>query len=124
MALHLPEDPPGCLYCGAIAGCCDFYPLCPGSPDWKPMDKNLAAYTSPAHPYPEYVSINERDGAIEIAVRSPPSGPNMETCGTTAAAHMTRERFSAFLKECRERFESAPPNSDPGMKITQQENSK
>jgi hypothetical protein len=72
------------------------------------MDKNLAAYTSLALPYPEYVSINERDGAIEIAVRSPAHGPNMETCGTTAEARMTREQFAAFLKECRERFERCP----------------
>ena len=29
------EDPPACPGCGAIAGCCDKYPNCPGNPDWK-----------------------------------------------------------------------------------------
>lgn len=30
-----PEEPSGCTFCGAIAGCCDKYPNCPGNPDWK-----------------------------------------------------------------------------------------
>lgn len=25
-----PEEPDGCTYCGAIAGCCSNYPNCPG----------------------------------------------------------------------------------------------
>jgi hypothetical protein len=31
-------DPEGCTGCGAIAGCCDRYPNCPGNPDWKPPE--------------------------------------------------------------------------------------
>lgn len=30
-----PDDPEGCIACGAIAGCCTEYPKCPGNPDWK-----------------------------------------------------------------------------------------
>lgn len=33
------EEPEGCIGCGAIAGCCEFYPHCPGSPDWKPGEE-------------------------------------------------------------------------------------
>lgn len=38
LARDLPEDPAGCIACGAIAGCCDKYPNCPGNPDWKPVE--------------------------------------------------------------------------------------
>lgn len=30
-----PDDPEGCIACGAIAGCCKDYPKCPGNPDWN-----------------------------------------------------------------------------------------
>ena len=30
------DEPSGCIGCGAIAGCCDKYPNCPGNPEWKP----------------------------------------------------------------------------------------
>lgn len=30
----LPEEPSGCIGCGAIAGCCSSYPNCPGNPNW------------------------------------------------------------------------------------------
>lgn len=29
------DDPPGCVGCGAIAGCCKDYPNCPGNPNWR-----------------------------------------------------------------------------------------
>lgn len=32
------DDPQGCIGCGAIAGCCEKYPNCPGNPDWKPEE--------------------------------------------------------------------------------------
>ena len=28
------DEPEGCPVCGAIAGCCDSYPQCPGNPDF------------------------------------------------------------------------------------------
>lgn len=31
-----PDEPSGCIACGAIAGCCDKYPNCPGNSEWKP----------------------------------------------------------------------------------------
>ena len=31
----LPDDPVGCIACGAIAGCCKDYPNCPGNPEWN-----------------------------------------------------------------------------------------
>lgn len=30
-----PDDPPGCLGCGLMAGCCKDYPNCPGNPAYK-----------------------------------------------------------------------------------------
>ena len=35
------------------------------------MEKNLYAYTSPAASYPEYISVNTREGKVAITVRSP-----------------------------------------------------
>lgn len=35
-----PEEPAGCPGCGAIAGCCDKYPECPGNPEWKADQKH------------------------------------------------------------------------------------
>lgn len=35
------------------------------------MEKNLYAYTSPSASYPEYISVNTREGKIAITVRSP-----------------------------------------------------
>ena len=105
---RFPEDPEGCIACGAMAGCCSLYPHCPGTADWKPMDRNIAVFTSASHPYPEYVSINERDGLIEIAVRSPATGPDSSHCGATSAMRMTREQFAALLKEANERLWLGP----------------
>lgn len=31
---------------------------------------NLIAHTEPSHPYPAYLSVNERDGGVEVSVRS------------------------------------------------------
>lgn len=45
LAKDLPEDPPGCITCGAIAGCCDKYPNCPGNPDWKPDEPPAVSET-------------------------------------------------------------------------------
>lgn len=35
LAAH-PDDPVGCVACGASVGCCDQYPNCPGNLEWKP----------------------------------------------------------------------------------------
>lgn len=35
------------------------------------MSKNVFAYTAPGALYPEYVSINETDGKLQLTVRSP-----------------------------------------------------
>lgn len=59
------------------------------------MDKNLAAFTPAEHPYPAYVSINERDSMVEITVRSPIQSDGQ--CGSVSAMSMTREEFKALL---------------------------
>jgi hypothetical protein len=48
---------------------------------------NIFAYTSHADNYPEYLSVNVDDGALEITVRSAanPDG----TCGPTAIIKLT-----------------------------------
>lgn len=41
MLKHADEDEPeGCQACGAIAGCCDKYPNCPGNLKWEPPAEN------------------------------------------------------------------------------------
>jgi len=98
LAKDFPEDPAVCLACGAMAGCCSQYPNCPGNPDWRPtVDKNIAAFTPPGATYPPYVSINEREGQVEITVRSPitPEG----NCGPTAAMSMSRDEFDKLIAE-------------------------
>lgn len=45
--IDLDDEPIGCLSCGAIAGCCDKYPNCPGNLTWvAPIenDEQHAAY--------------------------------------------------------------------------------
>lgn len=61
------------------------------------MDKNLAAFTPAEHPYPAYVSINERGAMVEITVRSPVQSDGR--CGTVSAMSMTREEFKALLDQ-------------------------
>jgi hypothetical protein len=41
----------------------------------NPMkDRNIFAYTAPGADYPEFISINRKDGRIEVTVRSQGSG--------------------------------------------------
>ena len=37
------DDPSGCPACGAIAGCCDAYPDCPGYVE-PPTDEEMSLY--------------------------------------------------------------------------------
>jgi hypothetical protein len=32
------DDPVGCIACGAMAGCCDAYPNCPGNEEWRKVE--------------------------------------------------------------------------------------
>lgn len=66
------------------------------------MDRNIAAFTPVEHPYPQYVSINDRDGLIEITVRSPADAD--DNCGPIAAIRMTREAFKALIDEAARRL--------------------
>ena len=61
------------------------------------MDKNLSAFTPCEHPYPQYVSINVRDGAVAISVRSPPDADG--NCGSTSEMRMTPEQFESLVHE-------------------------
>lgn len=43
----------------------------------NPMkDRNIFAYTAPGADFPEFISINRKDGRIEITVRSQGNGGN------------------------------------------------
>lgn len=39
-------------------------------------DRNIFAYTAPGADFPEFISINRKDGRIEITVRSQGAGGN------------------------------------------------
>lgn len=43
------------------------------------MQKNIAAYTAPGSNYPEYVSINERNGEVVLTARGPGGDPSAPT---------------------------------------------
>lgn len=43
------------------------------------MQKNIAAYTVPGSNFPEYISINERDGAVVLSARGPGGDPYAST---------------------------------------------
>lgn len=49
---------------------------------------NIFARTALTPVYPQYVSINERGGGVEITVRSPASG---QACGPSAAATISKD---------------------------------
>lgn len=38
---RVDDELEGCETCGAVAGCCNRYPNCPGNPDWKPHDSTV-----------------------------------------------------------------------------------
>lgn len=61
------------------------------------MSENITAYTAPGATYPEYVSINERDGQVEITVRAPATADGQ--CGVTAAMKMTWDAFDRLIAE-------------------------
>ena len=43
------------------------------------MQKNIAAYTAPGSNYPEYISINERNGLVVLSARGPGGDPYART---------------------------------------------
>ena len=62
--------------------------------------RNIFAHTDPSQgSYPEYISINERDGRVQITVRGPRAGDRE---GPTATMALPREKvpeLSAALRE-------------------------
>lgn len=61
-------------------------------------DKNIAAYTPSGTSYPAYVSINERDGQVEITVRSPADADG--NCGSTSAMKLSPHEFAGLIRSC------------------------
>lgn len=57
------------------------------------MQTNIFAWTAPGASYPEYLSINECEGRIEVTVRAPNRG---SAAGHTATMVLPLEAFSAL----------------------------
>jgi hypothetical protein len=57
------------------------------------MQKNVFAYTASGDHYPEYLSLNNRDGQLFLAVRSPAEGA---APGTLAELPLPREEAKAL----------------------------
>ena len=59
------------------------------------MIENIASYTEPSSNYPQYISINRKDGHVEITVRSKckPFG----VCGDTAMVKLSESDWSTIV---------------------------
>jgi hypothetical protein len=71
------------------------------------MKTNMFAYTAPGADYPEYISVNRRqgDGMIEITVRSPKKADG--SCGDTASIVLHRGQLGGLFYALRD--ELTPP---------------
>ncbi len=57
---------------------------------------NIFACTKLGINYPEFISINEENGIVEIIVRSPANKDG--SCGTTASIKLSRVEFAELKK--------------------------
>lgn len=72
-----------------------------------PLPKNIFAFTAPGAEYPEYLSINDVDGKVEITVRGPRKPPTEDRpyvqCGDCGCMTIPRSELialaTALLKE-------------------------
>lgn len=60
------------------------------------MQRNIYAYTPPDSPYPEYLSVNENEGRIEVTVRSPCTDGVAE--GQTASMALPRSEVEVLRR--------------------------
>jgi hypothetical protein len=64
------------------------------------MNRNIFAHTAPGSSYPEFLSVNEQDGNIEVTVRSPASGDVEGTQATmTLPRDAAKELYRSMLRE-------------------------
>lgn len=68
--------------------------------------KNIFAYTAPTGiGYPEYLSINERDGEITVTVRGPIRDDR--SCGETVDMTLPHDEMRTLYHKLRTKFQGA-----------------
>jgi hypothetical protein len=63
------------------------------------VPENIFAFTVPSGAFPEYLSVNDRNGKVEVTVRGPSKhlGEWIE-CGNCAAISITYEQAAALAE--------------------------
>lgn len=63
------------------------------------MQRNIFGYTANTNPYPEYMSLNERDGKIVLTVREPakPGQYSDKDSGATVEIELPPEQFDSLV---------------------------
>ena len=77
------------------------------------MQKNIAAYTTPGSNYPEYVSINDRDGSVVLTARGPGGDPYARTVDVS----LPRAELVKLSAEIDEYLAATDKRSGPRVKL-------
>lgn len=61
---------------------------------------NFAAWTAPGCDYPQYLSINEIDGIVEVTIRATRGADG--SCGPTISVKLQPDEYKNLLKQMNE----------------------
>lgn len=62
------------------------------------MQRNIYAYTAPGANFPEFISINDNDGKVEVTVR----GPSGDAQAPTVLAELPKDEVPSLIEALQE----------------------